>query len=247
MWVAPHLLISRGDVGKYALLPGDPARARRIAEFLDGAELKSENREFVVYTGEYGGVTVTAASTGIGGPSAAIAVEELARCGVEYFIRVGTCGAIKRGVKVGDLVLPYAAVRLDGVTRRYVLPEYPAVAHPEVFNALLNASRALGIKPLVGIVASDDMFYVGIDELEYWSSMGVVAVEMEASTVMTIASIKGLRGGAILVVDGNIVEGTGKSSVGAHKGSEVGEVVKEAIDVEIRVALEAVKILERGA
>ncbi len=242
-WVAPHLLIKPGDVGKYALLPGDPSRADRIAEFLRDAVLKARNREFVVYTGWYGNELVTVASTGIGGPSAAIAIEELAKCGVRYFIRVGTCGALRRGVKVGELVIPYAAVRLDGVTRRYVPPEYPAVAHPKVFNALTKAANELGIKYLTGIIVSDDAFYVSRDEVLKWSSLGTVAIEMEASTVMTLTSLKGLYGGAVLVVDGNLIEGTGKAEVGASGSSELPKVVREAIDLEIRVALESIKYL----
>lgn len=246
-WIAPHLLIKPGDVAKYVLLPGDPARAKRIAEFLDEATLKSVNREFVVYTGGYKGVEVSVTSTGIGGPSTAIAVEELARCGVKYFIRVGTCGALRKGIAVGDIIVPYGAVRLDGVTKRYVSPEYPAVTHPVIFNALTKVARELNINVITGIVVSDDMFYVGLSELKYWSSLNAVAIEMEASTIMVLASLKGLYGGAILVVDGNIIEGTGKADVGASGKSEVPQVVKEAIDKEIKVALEAVKyIAEKG-
>ncbi len=245
-WVAPHLLIRPGDVGEYVLLPGDPGRARRIAEFLDEAELKSENREFIVYTGTYKGVRVSVTSTGIGGPSAAIAVEELARCGAKYFIRVGTCGALKKGIAVGEIVVPYGAVRLDGVTKRYVRSEYPAVAHPAIFNALVKAADKLGVKVVTGIVVSDDMFYVSIEELKYWFSLNAVAVEMEASTVMVLTALKGLYGGAILAVDGNIIKGTGKADVGASGKLEVSQVVKEAIDKEIRIALDAIKHLAEG-
>lgn len=245
-WVAPHLLIKSGDVGKYALLPGDPGRAERIANYLEDAVLKARNREFVVYTGKYSGYVVTVASTGIGGPSAAIAIEELMRCGVKYFIRVGTCGALQGGIEVGSIVIPYGAIRLDGVTRRYVPLEYPAVTHPRVYNALVKAANELGINYLTGIIVSDDAFYISREEVLKLSSLGAVAIEMEASTVMVLTSLKGLYGGAILVVDGNLVEGTGKAEVGASGKAEVPEVVREAIDEEIRVALEAIKYLGEG-
>ncbi|RLG82939.1 MAG: hypothetical protein DRO39_08980, partial [Thermoprotei archaeon] len=186
-WVAPHLLISEGDVGGYVLLPGDPGRAERIAGFLENPRLVSRNREFVVITGGYRGIRVSAVSTGIGSPSTAIALEELARCGAKVFIRVGTCGALRRGIPIGALVVPYAAVRLDGVTKRYVAPEYPAVAHPAVFSALLRAAEEEGLSPVTGIVVSDDRFYVDREELLAWARLNAVAVEMEASTVMVLA------------------------------------------------------------
>lgn len=245
MGIMPHLLISSGDVAEYALLPGDPKRAHLIAEFLDQSRLVSENREFIVYTGSYKGVGVTVASTGIGGPSAAIAVEELARCGVKVFIRVGTCGALKPGIRLGEIIIPYAAVRWDGVTARYVGREYPAVAHPSVYQALLEASRRQGIEARSGIVLSDDAFYDEPEALLSWGKYNVIAVEMEASTIFTIASIKGLKPGAILVVDGNLAEGTGKGTIGASKGKELREEAIKAIKKEIEIALEAIHILSR--
>ena len=241
----PHLLISSNDVAEYALLPGDPKRAHLIAKFLDQPRLMSENREFVVYTGSYKGVGVTVASTGIGGPSAAIAVEELARCGVKVFIRVGTCGALKPGIRIGEIIIPYAAVRWDGASTRYVGREYPAVAHPSVYQALIEASRRLGLEARSGIILSDDAFYDDLGVLLNWGKYNVIAVEMEASTIFTLASIKGLRSGAILVVDGNLAEGTGKGTIGASKGREFREEVVKAIEKEIKIALEAVYILSR--
>ncbi len=240
-WVAPHLLVGEGDVGEYVLLPGDPGRARRIASFLDDSVLKAENREYVVYTGFYRGIKVSVVSTGIGGPSAAIALEELARCGSRFFVRVGTCGALRKGVRVGSIIVPYAAVRLDGVTKRYAPPEYPAVAHPLVFNALVDAARSMGVKPVTGIIVSDDKFYISKNEIEEMTRLNTVAVEMEASTIMLLSSLKNLYGGAILVVDGNLVEGTGKAEKGAQEGSEVPRIVREAVDLEIRIALEAIR------
>jgi len=246
MSIVPHLLVSRGDVAEYALLPGDPKRAHLIAKFLDESKLVSENREFVVYTGSYRGVRLTVASTGIGGPSAAIAVEELAKCGTRVFIRVGTCGALKRGIGIGEIIVPYAAVRWDGTSARYVDKAYPAVAHPKVYQALIEASRKLGVKVREGIILSDDAFYDDLEILLKWGEYNVIAVEMEASTIFTIASIKGFKAGAILVVDGNLAEGTGKGIVGASKGRELREEVVKAIEREVRIALEAVRILSES-
>lgn len=243
--ITPHLLVSEGDVTRYALLPGDPGRVRVITEFLESPVKLSENREFLVYKGVYKGVGVTVCSTGIGGPSAAIAVEELARCGSRILLRVGTCGALVRGVKPGEIVLPYAAVRLDGASARYVDPRYPAVAHPRVLAALEESLKRAGLGYRLGLVLSDDRFYSGRDELLEWGARNVVAVEMECSTIFSVASLKGLAGGAVLVVDGNIAEGTGKASVGgASRSSEHDERVRRAIREEVRAALEALVLLE---
>ena len=243
-WIAPHLLVKFGDVGKYVLLPGDPGRAHRIAGFLKDAKLISHNREFVVYTGYYGEAKVSVVSTGIGGPSTAIALEELIRVGGEVFIRVGTCGALQKGIKIGAIVIPYAAVRLNGVTKRYIEPEYPAVAHPLIYHSLVEASRNLKVQAITGIIVSEDAFYIEQSKLLYWSRKNIIAVEMEASTVFTIASLKNKMAGAILAVDGNIVEGTGKAVLGALGRKEYSEDVMKAIDLETKIALEAIRILE---
>jgi uridine phosphorylase len=157
--IAPHLLVSEGEVARFALLPGDPGRAKLIAEFLESPVKLSENREFVVYNGFYKGLQVTVCSTGIGGPSAAIAVEELARCGTRVFVRVGTCGALVKGIGPGEIIVPYASVRLDGTSTRYVDPRYPATAHPRVVSSLVESLRRIGRSYKLGIVLSDDRFY----------------------------------------------------------------------------------------
>ncbi len=243
-WKTPHLLIKKGQVGKYALLPGDPGRAHLIAKFLDKSSLVTQNREFVVYNGVYKGVNITIASTGIGGPSAAIAVEELARAGTRVFIRVGTCGALRKGIEVGDLIIPYAAVRNDGVTKRYVSENYPAVASPRVYYALVNAAKRHDIKYYEGIILSDDMYYCRLDEMIEWSKKNIIAVEMEASTIFTLTSLKGLEGGAILAVDGNIIEGTGKPFIGESEDVEKKDKLRRGIETEIKIALDAVLLLE---
>lgn len=236
---APHLLISKGDVSEYALLPGDPKRAHLMAKFLTKPMLISENREFVVYKGKYRHIEVTIASTGIGGPSAAITVEELAQCGTKVFIRVGTCGALIPGIRIGEIIVPYGAVRFDGTSARYVDLSYPAVAHPQVFQALLKAARKLNVPIKSGIILSDDMFYSDVSSLLEWGKRRVLAVEMEASTIFVVSSLKGLKAGAILAVDGNLAEGTGKGEAGAVEGKELRREAQKAVELEIRIALEA--------
>jgi len=241
-YITPHLLLKKGDIGEYVLLPGDPKRAKLIAEIMDESKLISANREFLVYTGKYGGVTVSVASTGIGGPSAAIAFEELLMVGAKVFIRVGTCGALRKGIEVPSIIIPYAAVRMDGVTKRYVDPEFPAVATPEIYLVLKEeAEKQSKVKVYSGIVVSDDAFYVEKEKMMYWANRGAIAIEMESSTIFTLAQLKGVKAGTILVVDGNIPEGTGKAVKGGFRGREYSEEIAEAIRLEAKIALEAVK------
>ena len=141
-----HLKIKKGDVGRYVLLPGDPKRVRLIAERLDDAAMIADNREFVTYTGYIDGEKVSVTSTGIGGPSASIAMEELALCGADTFIRVGTCGGIALSVTSGDVVIATGAVRAEGTSREYAPIEFPAVADYFVVTALKNAADSLSLK-----------------------------------------------------------------------------------------------------
>ncbi|OYT49973.1 MAG: uridine phosphorylase [Desulfurococcales archaeon ex4484_204] len=245
MWVAPHLLIGEGESPPYALLPGDPKRVNVIAEFLSSPELVAENREFRVVKGSYRGVEVAACSTGIGGPSTAIAVEELARAGAKVFIRVGTTGALVRGVKAGEIVIPYAAIRAEGTSRRYVPLEYPAVAHPLVYAALTRAAEEEGVKYIPGIVLTDDKFYSAPGEILWWAKYGAVALDMESSIIYVVASMKSLYAGTILVVDGNRAEGTSKAYMGVRERREHDEAVMNAIRREVRIALNALTIIDR--
>ena len=154
-----HLQINPGDVGRYVILPGDPKRCKTIAQYFDDARFIADNREFVTYTGYLEGEKVSVTSTGIGGPSASIAMEELVRCGADTFLRVGTCGGIDLDVKGGDTVVATGAVRMEGTTREYAPIEYPAVADFEVTNALVQACKDGGRPYHVGIVQSKDAFY----------------------------------------------------------------------------------------
>ncbi len=209
-----HVALGPEDVKRYALLPGDVDRAEKIAAEWDESRLVAKHREYVTYVGRYRGVDLMVTSTGIGGPAAAIAVDELSRLGVDTFIRVGSTGTIRSEVELGDLVISLGAVRLDGASAQYVRPEYPAVAHYEVVMALVEAAESLGYRYHLGITASTDSFYTGQGRrgcCGYWQSWmdsiipdlqsaGVVNIEMEAATIFTLASLFGRRAGAVCAV-----------------------------------------------
>ena len=238
-----HLQVRPGDVARYVLLPGDPGRVDVIARFMDEGRLVASHREFRTYTGRYRGVEVSVTSTGIGSPSAAIAVEELLRVGADTFIRVGTMGAIRGDVRPGTLVIGLGAVRMEGTSQQYVSRGYPALASYEVVLALLEAVESFGFRYELGIVASTDSFYLGQGRPGYKGYMtsraarvipdlaaaGVVGFEMEASAIFTLAGIYGARAGCICSVVANRV--TDEFVVDAG--------VAEAA----RAALEAVRIL----
>jgi uridine phosphorylase len=205
-----HLQCGPGDVGGYVLLPGDPARCALIAERFEDARLVAANREFTTWTGTLDGVQVNATSTGIGGPSTAIAVEELCNLGAHTLVRVGTCGGMQPQVHWGDLVVVQAAVRDEGTTAQYVPPGVPAVAHVEVLDALRMAAVGAG-QCHVGLVQSKDSFYgemqpermpVAAELLahrEAFLRAGVLASEMECATLLVVAAVRRVRAGAVLV------------------------------------------------
>ncbi|MCR4563712.1 MAG: uridine phosphorylase [Clostridiales bacterium] len=207
-----HLKIKRGDVGRYCLLPGDPGRCEKIAKYLDNPEMIVSNREFTIFNGSLNGEKVTVCSTGIGGPSAAIAMEELAVCGVDTFIRVGTCGGINLKVDGGDVVIATSAVRQDGTSLEYAPIEFPATADYEIVNSLVYSAKKNGYNYHTGIVQSKDSFYgqhspekmAVADNLLYkwnaWKKLGVLASEMESAAMFTVASNLGVRCGAVFHV-----------------------------------------------
>ncbi|MEM1902198.1 MAG: uridine phosphorylase [Pyrobaculum sp.] len=238
-----HLLLNMGDVPRYVLLPGDPGRVPLIARHWENAREVARNREFVTWVGSYRGVSVGATSTGIGSGSTAIAVEELLRVGADTFIRVGTTGALRRDVKLGDLIIGSAAVRFDGASKWYAPPEYPAAAHWVVVKALVEACGVVGVKCHVGVVASTDSFYVGQERpgfreflppwsrglVEWLRSLNVLSFEMESATIYTLASIYGARSGGVYSAIAN---------------RETNEFMPEVgVEDAIRVANEAVRIL----
>jgi len=243
--IQPHIMCGVGDVAKYVLLPGDPKRAEKIASFFDEARKVAEYRGYVTYTGKVDGIEISACSTGIGCPSAAIVVEELARIGAKTFIRVGTTGALQLEIEVGDTIIATAAVRADGTSKVYAPAGYPAVADFGVVSALVEAAKKLGVKVHVGKVVSTDAFYAG--SYDIWGRARVLSVEMECSAIFTIAGLKGLKAGAILAVDGNLATGIKKGEFEpGEKSGELDERVQNAIEQEIKIAIEAVKNLGQG-
>ncbi len=199
------------DLGaKYAIVPGDPGRVAKIAAYLDDPQPLAVNREYTSYAGYVDGAKIVVISTGMGGPSTAIAVEELYQIGVRTFIRLGTCGGMQLPLLGGDLVIPTGAIRQEGTTREYIHIEFPAVANFAVVSALQAAAQASGARYHLGIVQSKDSFYGQMDPLrmpigtelkakyDSWIKAGTLASEMECSTLFTVAQILGARAGAVL-------------------------------------------------
>lgn len=210
-----HTQIRSGEVGRYVLLPGDPKRCISIAKYFDNPRLIADNREYTTYTGTLDGVPVSVTSTGIGGPSAAIAMEELSLCGVDTFVRVGTCGGMQPDVKSGDIIIATGAVRMEGTTREYAPIEYPAVATFEVSAALTAAAKEQGFPHHIGIVQCKDSFFgqhtpetmpVGYElqqKWEAWKQLGCLGSEMESAAVFIVASKLHARAGTSLLVMAN--------------------------------------------
>ncbi|ADD06514.1 uridine phosphorylase [Natrialba magadii ATCC 43099] len=238
MATQPHLLVDEGDLTDIALLPGDPGRVDRIASHCDEAETVAQNREYKVVNATYEGRELTICSTGIGCPSAAIAIEELANVGVETFVRVGTTGALQSGIEIGDMVVASGAAKNEGTSKRYEDVEYPAVPSYDVLSSLVDAAEANDEAIHVGPIASDDAYYAETDEaVDDWEAAGLLCVEMEAAAIFTLARRKGLRAGAICTVDGNLVEGTQKGT--DTEDDELPEKAKNNVARAIDIALES--------
>lgn len=209
-----HVGLAKGDVGEYVLVPGDPFRTPLVAKHLEGAKEVAFSREYRTWTGTVDGVPVSTMSTGMGGPSVAIGVEELAELGVHTFLRVGTCGAAQPEIKMGDLVIAIGSVRSEGTPDGYVPKEYPAVASLEVTNALVEAATSAGVPFHVGVIRSVDALYSDLvpermprphhlrEELDMWSRAGILSNDMETSTLFVVSRLRKLRAGTInLCVD----------------------------------------------
>ena len=207
-----HVGLAPGDVGEYVLTPGDPFRTAIIAGLLDDAEEVAWSREYRTFTGSVRGTRVSTTSSGIGGPSAAIMVEELKDLGVHTFLRVGTCGAAQPGIRIGDLIIATGSVRSEGTPDGYVPREYPAISDHDLVSACVQSAQAAGVTHHRGIIRSVDALYSDLlpdtmprgpqerAELEMWSRAGIVANDMESSTIMVVASIRKLRACSILLV-----------------------------------------------
>ncbi len=192
----PHLQITKGDINEYCLLPGDPARAERISLMLDDSRLVSEHRGYKVYNGYYKGVPLTVCSTGMGGPSIAIAIHELVNCGAKTLIRVGSSGSLQPRIKIGDTIVVEGAVRSESTTNLYYPREHPAYPNKDVLKAL---SRR-GVKK--GFINSHDGFYHKDSDLmnEFWSRIGLLAADFETAPLFIISEYLGVRSGSILNV-----------------------------------------------
>ncbi|OGO20472.1 MAG: uridine phosphorylase [Chloroflexi bacterium RBG_16_48_8] len=247
-----HIQLKKGDVGRYILLPGDPGRCEKIAAFFDSPQFVAQNREYTTYTGSLLGEMVSVVSTGIGGPSTAIAVEELIKIGADTFIRVGTSGGIQPDTKTGDIAIVTAAIRDEGTSRQYLPIEFPAVADVDVVLALREAAVKLELPYQIGVTQSKDSFYGEIemdrmpvsDQLhkrwKAWVEGGAICSEMESAAIFILSSIHRKRAGGVMMM------------VGAGSGLPKTEEEKVLFhgDRAIRTAIEAVKILiekDRGA
>ena len=243
-----HIHMKKGDVGRYVLVPGDPKRVKHIARYLDHAEKTADSREFETWTGWLEGEKVSVTSTGIGGPSAAIALEELANLGADAFIRIGTCGAMQPEIIGGDLIIATAAIRSEGTSREYAPIEFPAVADYEILSALSNAARNSGARWHRGVVQCKDSFYgqhspetmpVSYEltsKWEAWKRLGCLASEMESAALFTVAACRHVRAGSIfLVVANQEREALGLPNPIVHD-----------TDLPIRVGIEAMKEVIRN-
>jgi len=236
-----HLEVGPGDVADAVLLPGNPERVDKVTALWDDHEERAHHREYRTATGEYDGEPISVTSTGIGSPSAAIAVEELARVGADTFLRVGSCGGIQPEMDVGDLVITTGAVRQEGTSDEYVRPDYPAVADREVVGALVAAAEELGYDYHLGITMSADSFYAGQaregfggfeaagsqERLENLQEAGVTNIEMEAATILTLTTLYGLRGGSVCTVYADRTSGEFRT----EGESEAAETASKAVSI----------------
>ena len=243
-----HIQVGGGEIGRYVLVPGDPKRCIKIAQYLDQAELIADSREYDTYTGLLDGERVSVTSTGIGGPSAAIALEELVQAGADTFLRVGTCGGMQPEVQSGDLVIATGAVRMEGTSREYAPLEYPAVASLDAVNALVSAAKALNKPYHTGVVQCKDSFYGQhspqdkpvsyelMQKWEAWKRMGCLASEMESAALFIVAASLRVRiGTCLLAIANQERERLGLDNPVVHD-----------TDGAIRTGIEAMRLLIQG-
>ena len=238
-----HIHCAPGDVGRYRILPGDPGRVPAIAALFDDAHPVAHNREYNVWTGTLLGEKVTACSTGIGGPSAAIAMEELVKCGADTFIRTGTCGGIDLNVQAGDIVVATGAIRYEHTSREYAPIEFPAVPDLGITNTLAEAAEALGYPVHTGVVQCKDSFYGQHDpaaspvyyelqqKWESWKRLGVKASEMESAALFVVAAALGVRCGSCFHVVWNQ----------EREAAGLDQKMTEDTSAAVKVAVEALK------
>lgn len=240
-----HIHCAEGEVGRYVILPGDPGRCASIAAYFDNAKLVAQNREYTTYTGTLLGVPVSVCSTGIGGPSASIAMEELHKLGADTFIRTGTCGGIDLDVKSGDIVVATGAIRFEHTSMEYAPIEFPAVADFNLTAALVNASRALGYTTHSGVVQCKDSFYGQhspekspvyyelLQKWESWKRLGVKASEMESAALFVVAAALHVRCGSCF----HVVWNQEREKAGMDQD------MSEDTSAAVKVAVEALKLV----
>ena len=241
-----HIGLKNGDVGKYVILPGDPKRCEKIAKYFENTKLMADSREYVTYTGYLDGEKVSVTSTGIGGPSASIAMEELSKIGADTFIRVGTCGGMDLDVKGGDIVIATGAIRMEGTSREYAPIEFPAVANFDIVNALVKSVKSLGYDYHTGIVQCKDSFYGQhnpetkpvsyelLNKWEAWKRLGCLASEMESAALFVVASHLKVRVGSVFLTVAN----QEREKLGLENP------IVHDTDKAIKTAIEAIKFLK---
>ena len=240
-----HIHLSEEHAAKYAIIPGDPGRVEKIAAYLDNAKQVGYNREYNSYLGYLDGEKVLVVSTGIGGPSCVICVEELAKIGVDTFIRVGTCGGMQPEIEPGDVIIATGAIRQDGTSREYLPIEFPAVADFKVTSALYNAAETLGLTNHIGVVQAKDSFYGQhspesmpisselLAKWEAWKRGGCLASEMEGAALFIVSAARKLRSGAVFHCVWN--QEAAKTAMPKER--------KEDTSAAIKTAIEAIRIL----
>ena len=240
-----HIHCAPGDVGRYVILPGDPGRCASIAAYFDDAKLVAQNREYTTYTGTLLGEKVSVCSTGIGGPSASIAMEELHKLGSDTFIRTGTCGGIELNVKSGDIVVATGAIRFEHTSMEYAPIEFPAVADFDLTAALMKASRTLGYTTHSGVVQCKDSFYGQhspnaspvyyelLQKWESWKRLGVKASEMESAALFVVAAALHVRCGSCF----HVVWNQEREKEGLDQD------MSEDTSAAVKVAVEALKLV----
>lgn len=236
-----HIHLKPGDVGEFVLLPGDPQRADLVAKYLENPELMSFNREYKTYTGFYKGIKVSVTSTGIGCPSASIAVEELANIGAKYFIRIGTTAALQKGINIGDIIISKGSMKNEGTSKFYLPDNFPAVPDfnltYSLYHTALKLKKDLDFTTHIGINSSEDSFYGETPELiEKLSEMGIMNIEMESSAIFTVSHVRKLHAASICTVVSNHIEGI----TSVTQDEKLKQKVKIGIDKMIKITLEAI-------
>lgn len=237
-----HIQVEEGKVGKYVILPGDRGRVKRIAKYLENPEVVGDNREYFTMTGTIAGEKVSVMSTGMGAPCVSIGVEELKTLGVETYIRIGTTGALQKGIKLGDSIIPTAAIRDDGTMDFYLPKPFPAVGNFEVLYSLKQAAEIVGNPYHMGVVHSTDAYYARYFDkqkaaylFELYQKANTLAVEMEVSSLYLLGAVHGLRTGAILTIREEF------ASDGTYL--QAGDKYEQGMENNIRIVIKAIELM----